>query len=537
MSSERRGSVRADCELMILITPRPPKAPVRGQAREIGEGGLGVKIGSPIEPRTECRVTIHLPDGSVLSRFPATVVWCQSTPIDGGEMHRAGLAFTALSSDRQAAISPVVQRCVVETLRRLRAGTVGLQRVSRLLEGSTDLPMLLERIMDEAKALTDAEASSLMLWDAQREELFFEVALGERGEAVKPIRLQLGEGVAGSAAKTRRPVNVSDVARDPRWFAEADAVSGFETRSVLALPMLRSSQLVGVLEVLNRRRGEAFTAADEASLSVLAGEAAILIENARLQQEKLQAERLAAIGRAVSELAHCIKNILNGIQGGAYVLDLGLEKDDSQKLKTGWNMVKRNATFLSNLVLDMLAYAKERAPHYEDTDINGLINTVVELLAAEAARRGIEVTAQLDSGLPVVRVDPTGIYRVLLNLGTNAVDACTENSGRVCVRSQQAGDGWLTIEVEDNGCGIAPEHRARLFAEFFSTKGAKGTGLGLPVAGKIVKEHGGRIDVDSAAQGGARFAVWLPVGGEEARTQHRRREEAHAEREEDGTCG
>jgi signal transduction histidine kinase len=460
---------------------------------------------------------------------------------------------------------------------------MGLARVSRLLESMMDLPELLERIMEEAKLLTEAEASSLMLWDDQREELFFEVALGQGGEAVKPIRLKLGEGVAGSAALSRSPVNVPDVTQDERWFAQADAVTGFATRSMLAVPMLHRGRLVGVLEVLNRRGSGSFTSVDEANLSVLAGEAAILVENTRLHEEKVQAERLAAVGRAVSELAHCMKNILNGVQGGAYVLELGLAKDNRTKLQTGWDMVKRNTTFLSNLVLDMLAYAKQREPHYEDTDVNGLVETVAELLAAEAAQRGVEVKVQADPEIQSVRVDPTGIYRVLLNLGTNAVDACGKDTrpaltprspspigrgkgegagrppegghprcpggvgeklprppgghpvgvtgreaaargaeppwggppadGRVWLRSQRAERGWFKLEVEDNGCGIAPENRASLFTAFFSTKGAKGTGLGLPVAAKIAKEHGGWIDVNSEVGKGTCFTVWLPVAG------------------------
>jgi signal transduction histidine kinase len=276
--------------------------------------------------------------------------------------------------------------------------------------------------------------------------------------------------------------------------------------------MLRSGRLVGVLEVLNRRSGS-FTSADEANLTVLAGEAAIVIENAQLHQEKLQAERLAAVGRTVSELAHCMKNILNGIQGGAYVLDLGLTKDDRGKLEKGWDMVKRNTTFLSNLVLDMLAYAKDREPHYEETDVNGLIGTVVDILAPEGATRGIQVTGEVDRALGAVRIDPTGIYRVLLNLSTNAVEACAANTGRVQVRSRQDAEGWFTLEVEDNGGGIAPEDQGKLFTEFFSTKGAKGTGLGLAVAGKVVREHGGRIDVFSQPGKGTRFIIRLPVGG------------------------
>jgi len=512
-SRERRALPRADCELAISLMLQARQGALSGQAREISEGGLSVELGQPLVPRMECTLTVYAHDGSVLSNLPATVVWCRPAAVAEGQAHRAGLAFGELSAEQRAAVSALAQSCAWQTFQRLQAGASGLWRVSRLLESVMDLQELLPRIMEEAKLLTDAEASSLMLWDAQREELFFEVALGRGGEAVKPIRLRLGEGVAGSAALSRSPVNVPDVSQDERWFAKADAVTGFATRSMLAVPMLHRGRLVGVLEVLNRRGGGNFTSVDEASLSVLAGEAAILVENAHLHEEKVEAERLAAVGRAVSELAHCMKNILNGIQGGAYVLDLGLAKDDRKKLQSGWDMVKRNTTFLSNLVLDMLAYAKQREPHYEDTDVNGLLQTVAELLAVDAAKRSVEVKVQADPEVRSVRVDPTGIYRVLLNLATNAVEACPNDTGCVWLRSRRAERGWFRLEVEDNGSGIAPEHRASLFTAFFSTKGAKGTGLGLPVAAKVAREHGGRIDVDSEVGRGTCFTVWLPVAG------------------------
>jgi signal transduction histidine kinase len=124
-------------------------------------------------------------------------------------------------------------------------------------------------------------------------------------------------------------------------------------------------------------------------------------------------------------------------------------------------------------------------------------------------------------------VDSTAIYRVLLNLGTNAVDACPDDTGRVTVRSRRVDEEWFTLEVQDTGCGISPEHRERLFTEFFSTKGAKGTGLGLPVTAKIVREHGGRIEVESEVGEGTRFVVWLPIAGDEPRQKQRRKEEDH----------
>jgi len=514
MSTERRSWLRADCDAPISVSPDAGQ-PLRGaQAVDIGTDGIGVALPVFIEVGAACTVSIRLRDGVTLSRLPATVAWCRPAPAEEEEVtYRAGLALGDLRGEQRAVLSGFVRRRVLAMVRRMREATVGLQRVSRFLDSVTDLGRLLESIMDEAKRLTDAEASSLLLWDAEREDLYFEVALGEKGDAVKQIRLKPGQGVAGAVALSHEVVNVPDVTQEERWLKEADAISGFRTRSILAVPMLREGRLVGVLEVLNRRGDGGFGEDDEANLAVLAGQAALAVENARLHREMMQAERLAAVGRTIAELAHCIKNILNGIQGGAYILDAGLARDDRKKLQTGWEMVRRNNAFLSDLVLDMLAYAKEREPHYEDTNVTQLVQTIADLLAARAKANGIDVTAEVDRSMTSVRVDRTAVYRALLNLGTNAVEACVEREGTVVLRGRPAEEGWFVLAVEDNGSGIAPEHRDRLFTEFFSTKGSKGTGLGLGVVAKIVGEHGGRVEVASELGKGTTFTLHLPVAG------------------------
>jgi len=510
MPDERRSHLRAECDLAVSVSG------ASARAFDVSEAGVGLRLPAPVEPGAACRLTLRLPHGAALRDVPATVAWCQPDPRGGPLPHQAGLAFGDLDPAQRTALDSFVRRQTLRTVRRMRDAALGLRRVSRFLDHVTDLRALLEATMKEARELADAEASSLLLWDADREELFFEVALGEKADGVRSVRLKLGQGVAGAAAQTRAAVNVPDVNQDDRWFSEADAASGFRTRSILAVPMLREDRLVGVLEVLNHRSGGGFTGDDEANLSVLAGQAALVIENARLHDEKMQAERMAVIGRTVSELAHCIKNILNGIQGGAYIIEAGFDKNDADKLRAGWDMVKRNNAFLSGLVLDMLAYAKEREPAYEDTDVNELLGTVADLLAGRAKPKGITVRAEPDEGLGPVCIDRTGIYRVLLNLGGNAVDACTENTGEVVLRRRSADSDRFVLQVQDNGAGISPEHLGRLFTDFFSTKGSKGTGLGLVVSHKIVTEHGGTIDVASEPGQGTTFTIHLPLRPEGA---------------------
>ena len=180
--------------------------------------------------------------------------------------------------------------------------------------------------MKESKEVMNCDASSLMLFDEQSQRLFFEVAQGPRVEEIKSIRLELGQGIAGACAKERQTIVVPDVSKDPRHFKGADEKMQYHTRNLVAAVMVRGERLIGVLEVLNKNNNGDFAAGDVKLLEFFAGEAAIAIENALLIKEKVEAERLAAIGVAVAGISHYAKNILAGIIGSAKLVDMGLAR-------------------------------------------------------------------------------------------------------------------------------------------------------------------------------------------------------------------
>lgn len=240
-----------------------------------------------------------------------------------------------------------------------------------------------------------------------------------------------------------------------------------------------------------------------------------LREILRLQKEKEQAERLAAIGQTVAGLAHYIKNILNGLQGGAYVINSALKKSDMGLIEKGLKMMNKNIDQITNIVMDMLVYSKERRPKYEFVDPNELTKDVIELMQERARLANVELIPQLSEGISPVPMDRTAIHRCLLNLVSNAIDACTlegimMGNGKVTIRTFKP-QGWAVgFEVIDNGTGMDEETQKRLFTGFFSTKGYKGTGLGLPVTQKIVKEHGGELSFVSSPRKGTKFTLLLP---------------------------
>ena len=232
-------------------------------------------------------------------------------------------------------------------------------------------------------------------------------------------------------------------------------------------------------------------------------------------QELLGAERLVAVGQTVAGLAHAIKNVVSGLKGGAFVVEKGIEFDNQKYLSQGWEMVKGNLDKIGNMTLDLLNYSKDRTPEYQLCDLNQPVREVFDLMFQEAERRGVTLEKSLDERLPEGWLDPEGIHRCILNLVSNAIDACTDIScihgkGHVIVKALKA-DGWaVEYRVIDNGCGMDIETETKIFEQFFSTKGSGGTGLGLMITKKIIDEHGGFIECESEKGKGTTFIIRLP---------------------------
>lgn len=239
-------------------------------------------------------------------------------------------------------------------------------------------------------------------------------------------------------------------------------------------------------------------------------------ELVRMQQELLRAERLAATGQTVAGLAHAIKNILGGLKGGRFMITKGFELNEMKYLKGGWDMVERNIEKIAVLTKDLLNFCREREPEWESVNPNDLIREVYDLYAARSKQQGVRLTLALDEKMNQSDLDPQGIQEVLTNLVTNAIDAC--NLGEcviqdpeVVIKSCLLPDERILLEVKDNGLGMDQEVLNKLFTIFFSTKGSRGTGLGLLLSRKIVQEHGGEIQVRSEPGKGSVFQVILPI--------------------------
>ena len=230
-------------------------------------------------------------------------------------------------------------------------------------------------------------------------------------------------------------------------------------------------------------------------------------------QKLIEAERMAAVGQTVTELSHAIKSIANGLKGSIFVLGKGVELDNKQYLHEGWKMVKGNVEKIKNLSLDLLNYGKYSDVVFTLGDANAPVLEVVQLLESRASAQGIALNTELSDQLDPVGFDAEGIHRCLLNLVTNAIDACTleDAPGKTVTVKTNKPDHWaVEYQVIDTGSGMTKEVQDKIFQSFFSTKGSSGTGIGLMMTKRIVDQHQGIIEVTSQKATGSTFSIKLP---------------------------
>lgn len=226
-------------------------------------------------------------------------------------------------------------------------------------------------------------------------------------------------------------------------------------------------------------------------------------------------DKLASLGQLVGGIAHSVKNVLEGLRGGVYIVNLGFRDNNPEDIRTGWEMVERNVGRISAMIMDMLYCARDRSPRRLPVLLAAVARQVIDLFTPRAADFGIQLRAELPDEAVTLLGEPKDIHALFSNLVTNAIDACLSDQSedkayQVVVRVFRD-QNRAVIRVEDNGAGMDEDTRSKLFLMSFSTKGTFGTGLGLLVSHKVITEHGGAISVESAPGQGSAFTVRLPL--------------------------
>jgi two-component system NtrC family sensor kinase len=318
----------------------------------------------------------------------------------------------------------------------------------------------------------------------------------------------------------REGVLTSDAQDDDR-FASGNSIVRTGVREAICVPLQGRYDTVGVIYVDTMvplaeamESGQRRFSDEHLKLMIAIGhQAALAVEDTAHYSAMMQSERLAAIGQTIATLSHHIKNILQGIRGGSYLVEMGLDNDDLAVLQKGWDIVRRNQNKISSLVMDMLSFSKEREPDPVPSDLVSLIDDILETVQQRIDEGGVEVRWTRPADLPRVCFDPEAMSRAVLNVVSNALDAVEgRDAPRIDVTAEcDAAAGRVRITVADNGAGMDAATLADIFNLFVSTKGAKGTGLGLTVSRKILHEHGGDITASSAPGRGSTFVLEFPL--------------------------
>ena len=382
-----------------------------------------------------------------------------------------------------------------------------------------DTSQLLHRIMELVFEWVEADRGCIMLIDPESGELTPAVRRNRPGIDVDK-RMVISRTILDYVLQRKEGVLTSDASEDDRWDA-ARSILSMGVREAICIPMQGRYGVIGAIYIdtftrpgdrLQRPAGS--FKEDHLKLMVAIGhQAALAIEDTRYYSAMVQAEKLAAVGQTIASLSHHIKNILQGIQGGSFLIEEGITEHQWEAVEQGWSLVERNQERISNLVLDMLSFSKDRKPEMVAADLNEVVEDVISLLQSRAEKQSTDLIWQPQVGLPEICFDPDGIHRAVLNVVINALDACSDSTKREVVVSTnfEPQSQLAKIVVVDSGDGIAEEDLPKIFSLFESRKGQRGTGIGLPVSQKIMQEHNGEIQAASDDQGGAKFSLVLPA--------------------------
>lgn len=226
-------------------------------------------------------------------------------------------------------------------------------------------------------------------------------------------------------------------------------------------------------------------------------------------------KELKFLGQSIALLSHDIKNMLEGLQGGAYVVDEGLKDEDFSLVRRGWDIVKRNVGDISRVTQNILYACKTRRAKLQRLSPNEIAADVVDLFREQAKCRDVDLRCELKEDLPSAYLEPSSVRRMLTNLIWNGLEACGQDKKKrghtVTVRTDYYDKSHFAFEVEDNGIGMDEQTQKNIFRDFFSTKGSDGTGLGLMVVNRIVKQHRGQLEVHSVPGEGSIFRVVMGV--------------------------
>ena len=383
--------------------------------------------------------------------------------------------------------------------------------ISSTLNSNLNLDNLLLSIVNAAAQLTHAEAASILLLDKRTGSLYFEATTSQQKDQLSHVLVPLDGSIAGWIAQHGQSLVLNDAAHDPRHFSGPDEETDFLTKTLLGVPLQVKGKTIGALEVLNPLDGHHFSDEDLKVITILATQAAVAIENARLFNQSDQ----------IADIIHELRTPITAIMGYCTLL---LARDDleQQAQHSYLETISREAEHLNRMITHFLDLARleTRRLHLElvPTDLNQVVSEAFSLLEPQAETQALQIDCNLPKKSPVITADPNHLKQVMINLVNNAIKY-NRPGGSVAVNVKKKGKRAVTVSVTDTGIGMSEETLENIFDKFYRATGheskVEGTGLGLSIVKEIIEAHGGDIHVESEVGRGSTFTITLPLAHKE----------------------
>jgi signal transduction histidine kinase len=399
-----------------------------------------------------------------------------------------------------------------------------LLKFSSIINSSLKIEDVLNHAMQWAEEFMDAEASSVYELDEEKGEIFIRIARGSKKEPVKLIRLKLGEGIAGRVVQTGRPMVIQDTRKEKNFNRKYDTKTGFETRSMICVPLILRDKTIGALQVLNKKSQKSFVDSDLELLTTMSHQIAVALDNAKLyrrlekkfelteselketQERLIRSERLAAMGHLVQGVAHEIRNPVTTIGGFAGRLEKELK--GRPKLQKYISFIMEQSERLENIVKQVREFSDILSGKLKTGEITGVLDQVIEKFEPLAQRQNIAFSFQIDRGLPLIKMDSAQLMLALTNVIENALDSMPEGGNLTLTAKLE--EHYIKINILDTGCGIAQKDQASVYDPFFTSK-TRGAGLGLTMVHQIIMNHNGEIEIKSQEGKGTQVTLSFPL--------------------------
>lgn len=373
------------------------------------------------------------------------------------------------------------------------------------LGSKTDEKEILQTALDLIFDVLPCERGAILTREDE-DSPFHPVQARLRGKDIGDEDIALSQTIVDRCLSDRVAILSRDAMADTRFNASSSILL-HDIRSAMCAPMISRNRVLAICFVDSSEKRGSFSETDLDFFASLTAEVGILVDNARMRSEMIRSEQMAVIGQTITGMAHNIKNVLLLSQGGIGLLDRCLEKRDIEAVERTWDLIKRGLDRFNLMVNEMLDFTRQRPVVRRMGNINDIVQETCEFVSGDLEKKKIELKVSLDPRVPDCLIDDQGFYRAFLNLVVNASEAVEPGSGHVSVRTQLDDEGIIRMQVEDNGPGIEPDDMKRVFQPFFTTKGSRGTGLGLPMTRKLIESMGGRITCRSEAGQGACFHI------------------------------